>query len=79
LSETNEFVTTWEVRLLNTQSGFTGFDDNIVSLYARGLSTREIQQHIEEIYHVEVSAGLISRVTDEVMDEVRTWAKPAAR
>jgi putative transposase len=55
------------------QTRFTGFDDNIVSLYARGLSTREIQQHIEEIYHVEVSAGLISRVTDEVLDEVRTW------
>src|SRR6266436_5622644 len=55
------------------QTRFTGFDDNIVSLYARGLSTREIQQHIEEIYHVEVSAALISRVTDEVLDEVRTW------
>lgn len=55
------------------QTRFTGFDDNIVSLYARGLSTREIQEHIEEIYHVEVSAALISRVTDEVLDEVRTW------
>ena len=55
------------------QTRFTGFDDNIVSLYARGLSTREIQQHIEEIYNVEVSAALISRVTDEVLDEVRTW------
>jgi putative transposase len=55
------------------QTRFTGFDENIISLYARGLSTREIQQHIEEIYHVEVSAALISRVTDEVLDEVRTW------
>ena len=55
------------------QTRFTGFDDNIISLYARGLSTREIQQHLEEIYHVEVSPTLISSVTDEVIDEVRTW------
>src|SRR6266850_2867202 len=55
------------------QTRFTGFDENIISLYARGLSTREIQQHIEEIYHVEVSPALISSVTDEVLDEVRTW------
>ena len=55
------------------QTRFTGFDDNIISLYARGLSTREIQQHLEEIYHVEVSPTLISSVTDAVIDEVRTW------
>jgi putative transposase len=55
------------------QTRFTGFDANIISLYARGLSTREIQQHLEEIYHVEVSPGLISSVTDEVIDEVKTW------
>jgi putative transposase len=55
------------------QTRFTGFDENIISLYARGLSTREIQQHIEEIYHVEVSPALISSVTDEVLDEVKTW------
>jgi putative transposase len=55
------------------QTRFTGFDANIISLYARGLSTREIQQHLEEIYGVEVTAGLISSVTDEVLDEVRTW------
>src|SRR6266853_5697160 len=55
------------------QTRFTGFDENIISLYARGLSTREIQQHLEEIYHVEVSPGLISSVTDEVIDEVKTW------
>src|SRR3954471_1395502 len=48
------------------QTRFTGFDANIISLYARGLSTREIQQHLEEIYHVEVSAALISNVTEEV-------------
>src|SRR5258707_1236773 len=55
------------------QTRFTGFDANIISLYARGLSTREIQQHLEEIYHVEVSPALISSVTDEVLDEVKTW------
>src|SRR3979411_2061824 len=55
------------------QTRFTGFDKNILSLYSRGLSTREIQQHLEEIYHVEVSPGLISSVTDEVLDEVKTW------
>jgi len=55
------------------QTRFTGFDANILSLYSRGLSTREIQQHLEEIYHVEVSSGLISSVTDEVLDEVKTW------
>ncbi|HKP80579.1 MAG TPA: IS256 family transposase [Pyrinomonadaceae bacterium] len=55
------------------QTRFTGFDEQIISLYARGLSTREIQQHLEEIYQVEVSPTLISNVTDEVIDEVRAW------
>src|SRR5437764_13909622 len=54
------------------QTRFTGFDENIISLYSRGLTTREIQQHREEIYHVEVSPTLISSVTDEVIDEVKT-------
>jgi putative transposase len=55
------------------QTRFTGFDENIISLYARGLTTREIQQHLEEIYQVEVSPGLISTVTDEVIDDVKAW------
>ncbi len=55
------------------QTHFTGFDANIISLYARGLSTREIQEHLEEIYHVEVSPALISSVTDAVLDEVKQW------
>jgi putative transposase len=55
------------------QTRFTGFDENIISLYSRGLTTREIQEHLEEIYHVEVSPALISNVTEEVMDEVRAW------
>lgn len=52
---------------------FAGFDDKILSMYARGMSTRDIQNHLEEIYQVEVSASLISEVTDAVMDEVRAW------
>ena len=55
------------------QRRFDGFDDLILSLYSRGLSTREIQAHIEEIYGVEVSPELVSNVTDAVQDEVREW------
>lgn len=55
------------------QTRFTGFDNKILSMYARGMSTREIQGHLEEIYGVAVSPQLISNVTDEVLDEVRTW------
>ncbi len=55
------------------QTRFTVFDENIISLYSRGLTTREIQEHLEEIYHVEVSPALISNVTEEVIDEVRAW------
>jgi putative transposase len=55
------------------QTRFEGFDDKIVSLYARGLTVREIQAHLEEIYKVEVSPGLISQVTDSLIDEVRAW------
>jgi transposase-like protein len=50
-----------------------GFDDRIVSLYARGMTVREIQGHLQELYGVEVSPDLISRVTDAVLEEVRTW------
>lgn len=55
------------------QTRWTGFDDKILSMYARGMSSREIQQHLEEIYKVEVSPGLISTVTEAVIDEVRAW------
>lgn len=65
---------TFEPRIVGKhQTRFAGFDDKIVSLYARGLSTREIQMHLEEIYQVEVSPTLISTVTEEVIDEVRAW------
>jgi putative transposase len=52
---------------------FAGFDNNIISLYARGMTTREIQGHLEDIYGVEVSPSLISTVTDAVNDEVKVW------
>lgn len=55
------------------QTRFTGFDDKIISLYARGMTTREIQGHLEEIYGVDVSPTLISSVTDAVADEVKIW------
>ena len=52
---------------------FTGFDDKILSMYARGMTTREIQGHLQEIYGVEVSPSLISEVTDAVIEEVKAW------
>jgi putative transposase len=57
------------------QRRFVGFDDKILALYSRGLSTRDIEAHLEEIYGVKVGRDLISRVTDAVMDDVRDWAK----
>jgi putative transposase len=61
------------------QRRLDGFDDKVLALYARGLSTREIQAHLEELYGVEVSPTLISNVTDAVLDEVRPWqARPLA-
>jgi putative transposase len=55
------------------QRRFTGFDDKILSMYARGMTTRDIQSHLQEIYNVEVSPELISSVTAEVMEEVKEW------
>jgi putative transposase len=52
---------------------FAGFDDKILSLYARGMTTREIQGHLEEMYQVEVSPTLISNVTEAVIEEVKAW------
>jgi putative transposase len=59
------------------QRRFAGFDDKIVSMYARGMSTREIQGHLEEIYGVEVSPALISEVTDAVVEELKGWQNRA--
>ncbi len=50
-----------------------GFNDRIIALYARGMTVRDIQAHLREIYGVEVSPDLISRVTAAVLDEVREW------
>lgn len=50
-----------------------GFDDKVLSLYARGMTTREMQSHLQELYDVEVSPALISKVTDAVLDEVKAW------
>lgn len=55
------------------QTRFPGFDDRVISLYSRGMTTREIQGHLEEIYGVEVSPALISIVTDAVAEEVKIW------
>ena len=59
------------------QTRWTGFDGKIISLYARGLSVREIQGHLEELYGTEISPSLISAVTDAVSEEVKLWqARP---
>jgi len=55
------------------QTRFDGLDEKIISLYSRGMTTREIQGHLEEIYGVDVSPSLISNVTDAVLEEVRAW------
>jgi len=55
------------------QSRFTGFDDKIIALYARGMTTRDIQSHLEEMYGVEVSPTLISQVTRAVQEEITLW------
>jgi putative transposase len=55
------------------QRRFPGFDEKIVSMYARGMSTREIQGHLRELYGLEVSPDLISAVTDAVLEEVTEW------
>ena len=59
------------------QRHFDGFDDKILSMYARGMSVRDIRAHLEEIYNVEVSPDLISRVTDAVLEEMQAWQNRA--
>ncbi len=55
------------------QTRWTGFDDKILSLYARGMTVREIQGHLEEMYGTEVSPTLISTVTDAVIEDAKAW------
>ena len=57
------------------QTHFDGFDDKIISMYSRGMTTRDIQEHLKEMYCVDVSPDLISRVTDAVIEEVKVWQK----
>src|SRR6476620_9001434 len=65
---------TFEPHILRKhQTRFEGFDDQILALYARGMTTRDIQAHLQEMYGVEVSAGLVSEVTDAVLEEVKAW------
>ena len=55
------------------QTRFDDMDEKIISLYARGMTTRDIQAQLKDLYHVDVSPTLISNVTDEVIDEVKAW------
>src|SRR3954451_3426892 len=57
----------------NGKRRFAGFDEKIIALYARGMSVRDIQAHLTELYGVEVGHDLISRVTDAVLEDVRAW------
>ncbi|MCG8148825.1 transposase [Moraxella sp. PS-22] len=50
-----------------------GFDDKVLSLYSRGMSTRDIKEHLQEIYGVDISSTFISTVTNQVLDEVKQW------
>src|SRR6202162_1275124 len=56
------------------QRRFPGFDDKVISMYARGMSTREIVSHLRELYGIEVSPDLISTGTDAVLEAVAAWA-----
>ena len=55
------------------QTRFDGFDDKILSMYSRGMTVREIQGHLNDMYGVDVSPDMISHVTDAVLEEVREW------
>jgi transposase-like protein len=55
------------------QTRLEGFNDRIIALYARGMTTRDIRAHLREMYDVDVSADLISRVTDGVLEELAEW------
>lgn len=65
---------TFEPQLIpKRQTRFEGFDEEILSLYGRGMTVREIRDHLEKLYNVEVSPDLISRATDAVLDELQAW------
>lgn len=65
---------TFEPQLIaKYQRRFPGFDDKIISMYARGMSVRDIQDHLRELYGIEASPQLISTITDAVLEEVGRW------
>jgi putative transposase len=65
---------TFEPKLIEKhQTRFEGFDAKILSMYALGMTVRDIQGHLQDMYGVEVSAALITEVTDSVLEEVKTW------
>ena len=65
---------TFEPQLVKKhQRRLEGFDEKVIALYARGMTTRDIQQHLRELYGTDVSPDLISRATEGVMDEFRAW------
>jgi putative transposase len=69
---------TFEPELIKKQqTRFEGFDAKILSMYALGMTVRDIQSHLQEMYGVDVSPGLISDVTDSVMEAVRAWQERA--
>jgi putative transposase len=59
--------------IAKNQARLNGLDEKIISLYARGMTTRDIQEQLKDLYDVEISATMISNVTNEVIDEVKTW------
>ncbi len=64
----------FEPRLIKKhRTRFTGFDEKVLSLYARGMTTREIQGHLEERYGTEVSPSLISDITEGVLEQAKAW------
>jgi putative transposase len=65
---------TFEPKIIGKrQSRWVGFDEKVIALYARGLTVREIQGHLAEIYGTDVSPDLISKITDAVLDDVKAW------
>jgi len=65
---------TFEPQIVNKrQTRWVGFDEKVISLYARGLTVREIQGHLAEIYGTEVSPDLISKITDAVLEDAKAW------
>ena len=65
---------TFEPRIVRKgQTRLKGFNEKIIALYARGMTTRDIRAHLREMYDVDVSPDLISRVTDGVLEELQEW------